>query len=314
MTALSILLGTAALVLGISYFCYRIGFYAPPRPPYDPEAIDYPEGEIYKPFYPKMKQWILETRALPQEDICITSFDGLRLWATYYECAPGAPIELMFHGYRGSAHREMAAGVHRAFQLGHSAILVDQRCCGRSEGNTITFGVKEHKDCLTWVDYMVKRFGPEVKIILTGISMGAATVMMASDKGLPKNVIGILADCGYNSQKDIIYLVTKGMHLPPKLSYPFVKLGAKLFGHFDLDETTPEESLKHCQVPVIFFHGQEDSFVPCYMSERCYNACASRKKLVTIPGAGHGLSFPMAPQHYLKEADAFFHPEKERYK
>lgn len=299
-------------VLAIARWSYRFAFYAPPRPPYDPEKIDYPEGEIYKPFHGKMEKWIMETRALPQEDITITSFDGLKLWGTYYTYAPGATIEIMFHGYRGSAQREMAAGVQRAAKLGHSTLLIDQRCCGRSEGKTITFGVNEYKDCLYWVDYLVKRFGPEVKIILTGMSMGAATVMMAADKGLPENVVGILADCGYNSQKDIIHLVTRGMHLPPRLSYPFVKLGARLFGHFDLDETTPEESLKNCKIPVLFIHGEDDDFVPCYMSKICYDACASRKKLVTVPKAGHGLAYPVNPQLYVESMREFFYPQRER--
>ena len=104
----------------------------------------------------------------------------------------------------------------------------------------ITFGIKEHRDCLSWVDYMVKRW-PDRKIILTGISMGAATVVMAAGEPLPENVIGVLADCGYTSPKEIICEVIRQMKLPPKLSYPFVKLGAKIFGKFDLEEITPVE-------------------------------------------------------------------------
>ena len=42
------------------------------------------------------------------------------------------------------------------------------------------------------------------------------------------------------------------------------------------------------------------------MSRELYAACASRKQLVTIPGAGHGLSYPVDKQRYLEELDAFF--------
>ena len=153
---------------------------------------------------------------------------------------------------------------------------------------------------------MVEHFGPDVKIILCGISMGASTVLMAAGKPLPKNVIGVLADCGYNSAKDIIKKVIRQMHLPADISYPFVKLGAKLYGHFDLEETSPEEALKHCKIPVIFFHGESDDFVPCEMSRANYEACASRKRLVTIPGAGHGLCYPVDPEKYLSELRDFF--------
>lgn len=292
-----------------AYICYRIAFYAPEKRAGSGDRIDIPEGEIYDSYRPILEQWVRETRAMPHEEVSITSFDGLTLYGKYYEHAPGAPIELMFHGYRGSAQRDLAGGVQRCFQVGHSALVVDQRCAGKSGGHVITFGINEHRDCLSWVDFMLRRFGPDVRIILTGISMGAATVMMAAGKPLPENVIGILADCGYTSPRAIIKTVIRQMGLPAELSYPFVKLGARLFGHFDLEEDSPVEALKRCTLPVIFYHGESDDYVPWDMSRENFEACASRKRLVTIPGAGHGLSFPADQHTYLKTLREFFDPE-----
>lgn len=303
------MLGLAAAVLAAAYWCFRLAFYVPPRKALPSDVIETPEGEIYEPYREKMENWIREARAMPHENVQITSFDGLKLQGKFYEYAPGAPMELMFHGYRGSAERDMSGGVQRCFKVGRSALVVEQRCSRDSEGNVITFGVNEHRDCLKWVEFMIEHFGPDVKIILTGISMGASTVLTAGGQPLPQNVIGILADCGYTSAKDIIYQVIRQMGLPPKLSYPFVKLGARLFGHFDLDETSPIEAVKKCAVPVIFFHGESDDFVPCDMSRENFEACASRKRLVTIPGAGHGLSYAVEPQRYLEELRDFFGPE-----
>jgi fermentation-respiration switch protein FrsA (DUF1100 family) len=99
------------------------------------------------------------------------------------------------------------------------------------------------------------------------------------------------------------------MGLPPRLCYPFVRLGARLYGHFDLEEFSPVEAVKDCKVPVLFFHGEDDDYVPCEMSRINYEACASRKMLVTIPGAGHGLSYPVDPQQYLQIAGSFFSSE-----
>lgn len=298
-------------VLVIAYICYRIAFFVPARDrkPAQGDIIEIPEGEIYEAFREPMEKWARETRAIPHEEMTITSFDGLTLRGKYYEFAAGAPIELMFHGYRGSAERDLSGGVQRCFKLGRSALIVDQRCSGGSEGNVISFGINEHRDCLSWLDFMLGRFGPEVKIILTGISMGAATVLMVADKPLPANVIGILADCGYSSAKDIIKKVIRQMGLPAELSYPFVKLGARLYGRFDLEQTSPVEAMKNCTVPVIFFHGESDDYVPCEMSRINYEACTARKKLVTVPGAGHGLSYPVAPQAYLSALREFFGPE-----
>jgi fermentation-respiration switch protein FrsA (DUF1100 family) len=199
--------------------------------------------------------------------------------------------------------------MQRCFALGHSALIVDQRCSGGSEGNVITFGVKEHRDCLAWVQFAVEHFGPEVRLILTGMSMGASTVLMAGGRELPENVVGILADCGFTSAKEIIYDVIRQMKLPPKLVYPFVKLGARIFGRFDPEEWSAQEAMKHCNVPVIFFHGEADDFVPCRMSRKNYEACTSRKELILVPGAGHGLSYPADPDAYIRQARQFFHPE-----
>ena len=296
-------------VLLIAYICYRMAFYVSRKPKAPSDVIEIPEGEIYEPFRPKMEAWARQTRALPHEEFIITSFDGLPLHGNFYEYAPGAPVELMFHGYRGSAERDLPGGVQRCFAVGRSALVVEQRCSGKSGGHTITFGVNEHRDCLAWVDFAVKHFGPDVKLILTGISMGASTVLMAAGNPLPENVIGILADCGFNSARDIIQKVIRQLGLPPKISYPFVKLGARLYGGFDLEETSAEEAMKKCTLPVIFFHGEDDDFVPCDMSRINYEACIAKKRLVTIAGAGHGLSYAIAPQQYLAELREFFGPE-----
>ena len=313
MTWLWILLGVLGFlvvaVLVISYICYRITFYAPKRKPLKENEFELPEGEIYEAWREPMIKWAKEVRAMPYEEFSITSFDGLQLYAKFYEYAPGAPIELMFHGYRGSAERDLNGGVQRCRKLGRSTFLVDQRCSGKSQGSTITFGINEHRDCLDWIDFMVKHFGPDVKILLTGISMGASTVLMAAGKPLPPQVIGVLADCGFSDAGSIIRDVAKKMGLPVKLAYPFVKLGAKLYGHFDLEETSALEAMKSCSVPVLFIHGENDDFVPCQMSRDNYEACQSRKLLLTVPGAGHGLAYPVAPQQYLTALRNFFGEE-----
>ena len=309
MLIFGILLGLAALILLISYICYRIAFYAPPRKPLPEGTIEIPEGEIYEAHREKMENWVRKMWTMERQSFEITSFDGLKLHAKFYEFAPGAPIELMFHGYRGSAERDLAGGIERCFRVGRSALIVDQRTAGESDGHTITMGICERRDCLSWIDFAIEHFGPDVKIILTGISMGASTVLMAGGEQLPPNVLGILADCGYTSAKAIMYEVIRKMGLPPKPSYPFVKLGAKIFGHFNLEETTPLEAVRRCKLPVIFFHGEDDDFVPCYMSVKNFEACGGRKRLVTIPGAGHGLAYAIEPDRYVQELYDFFGPE-----
>lgn len=297
-----------AVVLLIAYICFRMAFLAVPQTPLGPDEYSIPDGEIYEPHRDRMIAWMKEVRLLPCRDFLAQSFDGLTLYGKYYECAPGAPIELMFHGYRGNAERDLCGGVQRCFRLGRNVLLVDQRTAGRSDGNVITFGINEHRDCLTWIDVLINHFGPDVQIILTGISMGAATVVMAAGNPLPKNVVGVLADCGYSSPKEIIQKVIRDMKLPPTLAYPFVRLGAKLFGHFDLEDCSPLQAAARSNVPILFVHGENDDFVPCEMSHSVYDACASHKGIATFPGAGHGLSYLVDPEGYLQTLRDFFDP------
>ena len=310
MTFLLILLTLGILLFAVlPLICFYMAFYVPkPKNGIHPE-VPLPNNKVYEPYKELMDGWAREVRKMPHKHYTITSFDGLTLHGNFYEYAPGAPIELMFHGYRGSALRDLSGGVYRCFALKRSCLIVDQRCAGQSEGTVITFGINEHRDCLRWVDFMVAEFGPDVKIILTGISMGAATVLMAAGKPLPSNVIGVLADCGYSSPKAIIKSTIKKLHLPPDLLYPFVKLAAKLYGHFDLEEYAPIEAVKQCKLPVIFFHGEGDDFVPCDMSRENFDACAGPKAIYTVPGAGHGLSFPAGQEQYIQHLGAFFGPE-----
>lgn len=310
MTALWIVLGSLLfvllLVLITSYICFRMAFYDPRREVIIDGEFSLPDGEIYKAYRDVMYGWAKEVKGTEKETVSITSFDGLTLVGKYYEYKKGAPIELMMHGYRGRAERDLCGGVQRCFMLGRNALIVDQRACGRSGGKVISFGINEKRDCLSWVDFIINHFGSDTKIILTGISMGASTVLMAAGEKLPENVVGVLADCGYTGAKEIIKKTIREMKLPANLLYPFVKLGARLFGKFNVDESSAVEAVKKATLPIIFFHGESDDFVPCDMSRENFAACASPKKIVTVPGAGHGLSYPVDQKGYLEAMAEFF--------
>ena len=304
-TLLIIAAGLALLGLLFLWGCYMITFRSWKETPPGEGEYDLPPGKIYHPHHETMKKWQDETRHIPCQECYICSFDGLKLHGRYYEYTPGAPIELMFHGYRGTATRDLCGGIQRCFSLKKNVFLVDQRTSGESEGHTITFGINESRDCVSWAEFLVQKFGPDVKIILTGISMGGATVLMAAARGLPSNVIGILADCGYTSPKDIICKVIRQLKLPVSVVYPILKQSARLFGRFDLEELSPIEAMKDCTIPVVFIHGESDDFVPCEMSRQNYDACTAPKAIFTVPGAGHGLSYVIDPEGYLNTLNEF---------
>jgi pimeloyl-ACP methyl ester carboxylesterase len=303
--SLGVILFIGLLIISTAYICYKIVFYVKPEDKIFKEEFPLPDYKEYIPFHDQMLYGMKYAKSLESTDHYITSFDGLKLHAKYYKCNDGNVMEIMFHGYRGSAYRDLSNGIERAFLVGHNVLLIDQRASSESEGNTITFGINERHDCLSWIDYVIKSFNPNMKIMLTGVSMGAATVLMASNMELPQNVIGILADCGYSSPKEIIMKCTKDLKLPAKPLYPFIKLGARLFGHFNIDEASPIESVKKTKLPIIFYHGATDDFVPCYMSEKLYEACVTPKKLVIIDNCGHGLAYLVDKDKYINELKDF---------
>lgn len=66
------------------------------------------------------------------------------------------------------------------------------------------------------------------------------------------------------------------------------------------------DALAHCETPVLFIHGGDDRFVPCEMGRENYEHCAAEnKKLLIVPGAGHGLSYMIDRKAYLDTLDAF---------
>lgn len=300
----------AIVTLVASAICYYMVFYTPDRKERAEDDYDLPPGKEYEPFYPQMIEWTKRCRATPHKNVEIKSFDGLTLRGRFYEFSPDAPIEIMMHGYHGNLERDLSGGIFRALNIGHSVLVFDHRGSGKSDGNMLTFGINESRDCRRWIDYVIKNINPDAKIILSGVSMGGATAMITSGyEDLPENVVGIIADCGYTSAKEIISKVVRDMKLPPKLVYPFIKLGARLYGGFDIDEFSPIEQVKKSKIPTIFVHGDSDGFVPLEMSIANYEACsASKKKLYIVEGADHGLAYVVAGDGYLDELHAFFDP------
>ena len=235
---------------------------------------------------------------VPFEEITISSYDGTVLYGRYYHQKDGAPVELLFHGYRSHPYRDCSGGHALSRKMGFNALVVDQRSHGNSGGHTICFGIKERIDCLCWIRYLNSRFGTASPIILSGLSMGAATVLMSAGLELPGNVACIIADSPYSSPTAIIEKVCRDKKYPLFLCRPFLHLGALIFGGFRLGSCTAKDAVRSCKVPVLLIHGEADHFVPSEMSMQIAAACASRVEVATFPGAGHGLSYLTDPVRY----------------
>ncbi|MBQ8719720.1 MAG: alpha/beta hydrolase [Clostridia bacterium] len=298
-----VLVAVLAIILIGSYVAYRIAFYTKRHEDLDVLAW---LGEDDEPWKAPTRRGIEALKEKQFEDCYITSRDGLRLHALYYFNSADAPTVIQCHGYRSFSFRDFSIGSLRAIdERGFNLLLIDQRSHWKSEGHTICFGLKERFDLCDWIDFLIreKRAG---KIILSGMSMGSATVLMAGGLPLPSEVVGIIADCPYSSAARIIMKVTRSdMKLPATLLFPFVYLGALIYGRFNLLADTPAKAIKRCRLPLLLVHGDADTFVPYEMSREIYESRPENTEFLTVQGADHGMSFVVDRGSYEAALVAF---------
>lgn len=273
-----------------------------------------PGDDQYLPFRPKYEEVKRMIHTLPYEEVTITSFDGLKLYARYYPNPDAKRAILCAHGYRSTAIGDFYASFEHLYKEA-SLLLIDERSCGKSEGSYSSFGALEKKDVQLWAEWLDKRVRHKLPLYLYGISMGAATVLLASVLKLPENVKGVLADCGYTSGNDILHDVFKDSYkVKPRLMTKVLDLYAGRLGHFHLKDCDVRRALLNAKLPVRFMHGLEDDFVFPRNTQRNYDACSVEDKdILWVEGAGHACAAVCGGERYLAYMDAFF-AEREQEK
>ncbi len=233
-----------------------------------------------------------------------TAFDGVKLAARYYDNNSSCTI-FLFHGYRSNAVHDFSCAVEMYYKMGFNILMVDQRAHGKSEGKLITFGVKESRDVVTWAEFVNAKFAPK-QLIISGISMGATTVLLSLKYDLPKNVRGVIADCGFTSPAEIIEKVGKdSFKINAHFFIPFLDFACKIFGKFSITKDSTVDAVKNTNLPILFIHGEKDNFVPCEMSKKAFANCKKNCRIFLSKEAGHGLSFLVDTDNVLNELKEF---------
>lgn len=284
-------------LVGLGIFCYA--FVRMPIP--DPTTEKGRKAGKWTQFSKEIiagNTWFSKQAFEPLE---VISYDGKRLYGRFVPRENAKGTILFFHGYRSHFAVDFSASMEFYHQQGYNALFCDQRAHGHSQGHVLTFGIKEHLDVLSWVTYLGLKLGEDHPIFLSGISMGAATVLMAADIEFPANVRGIIADCGFTSPGDQLrYLMKNQYHLPPKITSAFLNFFTRIFGGFGLDQWSTVQALANAKYPVLLVHGLKDNRVPFEMSQRAWEACTGKKRLELFPNAGHGVSYLADNDRYKK--------------
>lgn len=233
------------------------------------------------------------------------STDGLKLSAIYLPATDSHKTAIVAHGYMGNA--ETMANYAKMFHdLGYNVLVPDARGHGKSEGDYIGFGWHERKDYVKWIDQVLETNGQSEEIVLYGISMGAATVMMTSGESLPTNVKAIIEDCGYSSvNEELAYQLNELFSLPPFPLIQVTSLMTKIRAGYFFGEADAIKQLEKNQLPMLFIHGDADTFVPYEMLDKVYQTTNGPKEKYIVPGAEHAKAYSIDPENYQKTVSSF---------
>ena len=295
------IIGFVALFIIVAIFMmYRLIFFSPRKGQLS--DLNLTKSKNFKGYEEVMKENILSFMAKPYEDVYIDSFDKLKLHARYYEVNKSNKVALLLHGYKGTAYRDFNCISKIIFEQGYNILLIDQRAHGLSKGHVITFGVRETKDLLGWIDYANKRFNnPE--ILLVGVSMGGNTALNTADK-IDKD-IKIIADCPYSSPSAILRNTIKSVRLPVWLFYPLLNLTCHIFGHESLNKTSSYDSIKNSDNKILIIHGNKDRVIPYTDSKKLADKYPNKIRYELFKNADHGVSALVDYNRYQKVVKEF---------
>lgn len=240
------------------------------------------------------------------DEIYQQSYDGLRLHA-YVIDRKSPKWVVMTHTYTGNA-KCMSTMAAEYDKRGYSILLPNSRAHGRSQDNIIGMGWPEHYDLLGWLDKLNAEYAPE-EIVLHGVSMGGTIVAMTlgETEELPANVKCAVEDCGYSSVwEEFGFMCKEYYNLPPNLIMSSFAFWNRHYNHYNLRRDGDAlKMVKRIKTPTLFFHGDDDHMIPCWMTEKLYAAATCEKQKVIVSGADHGKSAVVAPELYWQTVDAF---------
>ncbi len=252
-------------------------------------------------------EWADAFAASVTETVELRSHDEYVLRAHWYPVEGAVRTVLCAHGWHSRWNLDFSGIGPYLHENRCNLLLIEQRCHGESGGNLISYGIRERYDILSWLDWLDQNH-PGYPVYLCGVSMGAATVLMAAGLPIAGRVVGIVADCGYSDPKEIVRLTLKksvGGISGPTLAA--VDLNCKLKDKFSLGDYSPVEAMaSNTEIPCLFIHGDADKLVPWDMTFENYYACQAPKDMLIVPGAAHAMSFVVAPDAYKKKLQDFF--------
>ena len=270
------------------------------------------DGEENEALMALCVQYQHRLEAMPHQILRISGYDGTQLVGHLFRNPAQKRVVVAMHGWRSCWARDFGPVAEFFRDNGCTVLYGEQRGQGESGGAYMGFGMIERFDCLEWVKWLNGNGFGNVPIYLAGISMGATTVLMtAGFPELPENVAGVLADCGFTSAKaEWKYISENNLRIPYDCRDKHVDALCRKRIDLEADAYTTLDAMKTCRVPILFVHGEADTFVPVEMTRQNYEACQAPKHLLTVPGANHGMSYFCDQAGYEEAVKDFFREQE----
>lgn len=267
------------------------------------ESLNYMRKE-----YPSLRQWmdsLAQYKTL--HDTILVNHEGKALHAFYMpHSTPTTKTAVIVHGYTDNAIRMLHIAYLYSHSLGYNVLLPDLQYHGQSEGNSVQMGWKDRLDVLQWMKLANCIYGGNTQMVIHGISMGAATIMMVSGEPQASYVKCFVEDCGYTSVWDQYRKELKeDFGLP---AFPLLYAASQVcqwrYG-WNFREASALAQVKKCKLPMLFIHGDADTYVPTSMVHPLYEAKPTPKELWIVPKSGHALSYKEHPDLYTQKVRLF---------
>lgn len=253
--------------------------------------------------YPETKPWVDSLRRIDAlRDTFVVMPSGERHHALYID-NNSRHTAIVIHGWRNCGIDFLYLARIYEKLLGYSVVIPDLHAHGLSEGDAIRMGWTDRNDILHWLSI----FRTDTMVV-HGVSMGGATTMMVSGEPIPVGIkdIRFIDDCGYTSVWDEFKGELKSQFALPEFPLmPATSLLCQLRYGWNFSEASALNQVKHCKWPMLFIHGDKDTFVPTWMVKELYEAKPEPKELWITDGAEHALSYKCHKSEYIRRIISF---------
>ena len=299
---LAILLVIAYIVLFIiSYFAFRKAF-VPPK--------DIPIGKVsrrWSSFKEELADNIKELDQLEKEKIILKGYKNRKISANFINSkTKNNKIIIFSHGWKNTGINDYSCAGMLWHRNNYNVLIIDHQGHGDSVGKYIGFGGKiDRYNLKCWIDYLNEKFDNKCEIYLHGFSMGASAVLgLASEK--LNNVKAIIADSGYvNAYEQCKFVIKKQYKFFGNIIAFNVRIYSSILAGYNFKKCDTKEAMLHSKYPILFLHGEKDSFVPNINSIENYNLCDSQKEIIIYDDASHTVACMMYPKKYQEDIFKF---------